>query len=153
MRDSWKNLRLALACCIPALFTGVLAAGQNAPPPAPPKRRRSRRHLRRRARRGLGRELLKFLIELARDCDLLIHECTFPQQAIDYRSKAGIGTWAHTSPQDLGKIAVAARAKSLVATHFGHFDTTNPVLKKHLARHMPIDGHTVFTRPDRIYEG
>jgi ribonuclease Z len=77
------------------------------------------------------------LIELARDCDLLIHECTFPQQAIDFRSKAGIGTWAHTSPQDLGKIAVAARAKSLVATHFGHFDTTNPVLKKHLAKHMP----------------
>jgi ribonuclease Z len=35
------------------------------------------------------------LIELARDCDLLIHECTFPQQAIDFRSKAGIGTWAH----------------------------------------------------------
>jgi ribonuclease Z len=79
------------------------------------------------------------LIELARDCDLLIHECTFPQAAIDFRSKAGIGTWAHTSPTDLGKIAVAARAKSLVATHFGHFDTTNPVLKRHLARHMPIE--------------
>ena len=31
------------------------------------------------------------LIELARDCDLLIHECTFPQKAIDFRSRAGIG--------------------------------------------------------------
>ena len=79
------------------------------------------------------------LIALAQDCDLLIHECTFPQQAIDFRSKAGIGTWAHTSPHDLGKIAVAARAKSLVATHFGHFDTTNPVLRKHLASHMPVE--------------
>ena len=79
------------------------------------------------------------LVELAQNCDLLIHECTFPQQAIDFRSKAGIGTWAHTSPHDLGKIAVAAKAKSVVATHFGHFDTTNPVLRKHLARHMPID--------------
>src|SRR5262245_12857941 len=79
------------------------------------------------------------LIELARDCDLLIHECTFPQKAIDFRSKAGIGTWAHTSPSDLGRIAVAARAKSVVATHFGHFDTTNPVLKKHLEKHMPIE--------------
>jgi ribonuclease Z len=79
------------------------------------------------------------LIELAQDCDLLIHECTFPQQAIDFRSKAGIGTWAHTSPLDLGRIAVDARAKSLVATHFGHFDTTNPVLRRHLAKHMPID--------------
>jgi ribonuclease Z len=79
------------------------------------------------------------LIELAKDCDLLIHECTFPQKAIDFRAKAGIGTWAHTSPVDLGKIAVAARAKSLVATHFGHFDTTNPVLRKHVAKHMPIE--------------
>jgi ribonuclease Z len=79
------------------------------------------------------------LIELAQDCDLLIHECTFPQKAIDFRAKAGIGTWAHTSPLDLGKIAVAARAKSLVATHFGHFDTTNPVLRKHVAKHMPIE--------------
>ena len=79
------------------------------------------------------------LIELAQDCDLLIHECTFPQKAIDFRSQAGIGTWAHTSPFDLGKIAVNARAKSLVATHFGHFDTTNPVLRKHLAKHMPAE--------------
>lgn len=79
------------------------------------------------------------LIELAHDCDLLIHECTFPQKAIDFRSKIGIGTWAHTSPFDLGKIAVAARTKSLVATHFGHFDTTNSVLRKHLAKHMPIE--------------
>jgi ribonuclease Z len=79
------------------------------------------------------------LIELARDCDLLIHECTFPQKAIDFRSKAGIGTWAHTSPLDLGKIAVASRAKSLVATHFGHFDTTNGILRRHLEKHMPIE--------------
>ena len=79
------------------------------------------------------------LIELARDCDLLIHECTFPQKAIDFRSKAGIGTWAHTSPLDLGRIAVESRARNVVATHFGHFDTTNPVLKKHLAKHMPIE--------------
>jgi len=79
------------------------------------------------------------LVELARDCDLLIHECTFPQKAIEFRSKAGIGTWAHTSPLDLGKIAVDSRAKALVATHFGHFDTTNVVLKKHLSKHMPIE--------------
>ena len=79
------------------------------------------------------------LIEMARDCDLLIHECTFPEKAIAFRSKAGIGTWAHTSPTELGRIAVESRAKAVVATHFGHFDTTSPVLKKHLAAHMPIE--------------
>lgn len=79
------------------------------------------------------------LVELAQGCDVLIHECTFPQKAIDFRSKAGIGTWAHTSPVDLGGIAVRSRCKALVATHFGHFDTTNDVLKKHMAAHMPVE--------------
>jgi ribonuclease Z len=27
----------------------------------------------------------------------------------------------------------------VVATHFGHFDTTSPILKKSLAKHMPIE--------------
>jgi ribonuclease Z len=79
------------------------------------------------------------LVELARGCDLLIHECTFPQKAIEFRSKIGIGTWAHTSPVDLGIIAQRSGAKALVATHFGHFDTTYEVLKKHMASHMPIE--------------
>jgi len=79
------------------------------------------------------------LVEMARGADLLIHECTFPQAAIDFRAKAGIGTWAHTSPTDLGKIATEAGVKSLVATHFGHFETTYPVLRKIIAKHMPIE--------------
>ena len=79
------------------------------------------------------------LIELARDADLLIHECTFPQSAIDFRSKAGIGTWAHTSPTDLGKIAVNARVGGLVATHFGHFDSTRPIMRELMSKHMPVD--------------
>lgn len=79
------------------------------------------------------------LVELARGADLLIHECTFPEKAIEFRSKAGIGTWAHTSPTELGKIAVAAEVKSLVATHFGHFDSTNPVLQDMMKAHMPVE--------------
>ena len=79
------------------------------------------------------------LIDLAQDCDLLIHECTFPQTAIDFRSKAGIGTWAHTSPLEFGRIAAESGAKAAVATHFGHFDTCNPVLRKLMAKHMPVE--------------
>ncbi len=79
------------------------------------------------------------MIELARDVDLLIHECTFPQKAIDFRSKVGIGTWAHTSPSEFGRIATESRAKQAVATHFGHFETTNTILRKHMAKHMPIE--------------
>jgi ribonuclease Z len=75
----------------------------------------------------------------ARDCDLLIHECTFPEEALEYRRRTDIGTSDHTSPLELGKLAAAANARMLVATHFGHFDTTSPVLKRFLAHHMPIE--------------
>ena len=77
--------------------------------------------------------------EMAQGADLLIHECTFPRTALEFRDKVGIGTSAHTSPKDLGEIASRAGVKYLVANHFGHFDTINPVLKKHLATHMPIE--------------
>jgi ribonuclease Z len=79
------------------------------------------------------------MVRLSQDADLLIHECTFPEAALEFRRKTGIGTYAHTSPLELGKLATRARVKSLVATHFGHFDTTNPVLKRYLAQHMPIE--------------
>jgi ribonuclease Z len=78
-------------------------------------------------------------IELSKDVDLMIHECTFPESAIEHRKKINIGTWSHTSPKELGKIAKAANAKSLVATHFGSYDTTNPVVKDIMSVHMPAD--------------
>ena len=79
------------------------------------------------------------LVDLAKGVDLLIHECTFPESALAFRRKAQVGTFAHTTPQELGELAVRAEVKSLVATHFGHFDTTNPVVQKFLSVHMPVD--------------
>lgn len=79
------------------------------------------------------------MARLAQGADLLIHECTFPEEALEFRRKVQIGTYAHTSPTELGKLATRAGVKSLVATHFGHFDTTSPVLKKSLAKHMHIE--------------
>lgn len=77
--------------------------------------------------------------ELARGADLLIHECTFPEAMIQHRLKSGVGTAAHTSPTELGQIAERAGAKSLVATHFGHFDSLSPVLKRAAGNHLPVD--------------
>jgi ribonuclease Z len=79
------------------------------------------------------------MLRLAEGADLLMHECTFPEEALEFRRKTNIGTYAHTSPTELGKLATRARVKNLVATHFGHFDTTNPVVKRYLAQHMPIE--------------
>jgi ribonuclease Z len=79
------------------------------------------------------------MVELAKDADILFHECTFPESFIEFRSKSGVGTFAHTSPTALGQIAVDAKVKKLVATHFGHFESTNQVIHKYAKHHMPID--------------
>ena len=79
------------------------------------------------------------MVELARGADLLIHECTFPQSFIDHRARTGVGTFAHTSPLGLGMIAREAGVKSVVATHFGHFDSTSPVLKRAAGKHLPTE--------------
>lgn len=79
------------------------------------------------------------MLRLSQNADLLIHECTFPEEALEFRRKVEIGTYAHTSPTELGRLATRAKVKSLVATHFGHFDTTSTILRKSLARHMPIE--------------
>jgi ribonuclease Z len=76
---------------------------------------------------------------LARGADLLIHECTFPQSFIDHRAKTGVGTFNHTTPAHVGETAALAGAKALVVTHFGHFDTVNPALKRAAVAHMPVE--------------
>jgi ribonuclease Z len=77
--------------------------------------------------------------KLARNADLLIHECTFPEAFIEHRRKSGVGTFNHTSPAQVGAVAVEANAKALVATHIGHFDSTSPVLKRAAGDHMPVE--------------
>ena len=46
------------------------------------------------------------LATLAKGADVLIHDCTFPEAFIEHRRKSGVGTFAHTSPRELGKLAV-----------------------------------------------
>ncbi|MBI1201186.1 MAG: MBL fold metallo-hydrolase [Rhodopseudomonas sp.] len=79
------------------------------------------------------------IAELAKGADLLIHECTFPEAFIEHRRKSGVGTFAHTSPTELGRLAHDSGVKHLVATHIGHFDSLSPVLKRAAAHHLPVD--------------
>lgn len=79
------------------------------------------------------------MVKLAASADLLIHECTFPETFIEHRKKTGVGTYAHTSPTELGIIASRANVKALVATHFGHFESTNPVIKAAGKLHFPVE--------------
>lgn len=76
---------------------------------------------------------------LAAGADLLIHECTFPESFIEHRKKTGVGIFAHTSPTELGVLATRAGVKRLLATHFGHFDSTHALLKRVAKHHLPVD--------------
>lgn len=79
------------------------------------------------------------MVRLAKDADLLVHECTFPESFIEFRRKTRAGIHAHTSPTQLGEIAKKANVKALVATHFGHFESTNTVIKRASKDHLPVD--------------
>ena len=79
------------------------------------------------------------MADFAKGADLLIHEATFPEAAIEYRAQNGIGTFSHTSPRELGRIAASAGVGQVIATHIGHWDSTNPILRKLAAQHMPIE--------------
>ena len=79
------------------------------------------------------------MVDFAMGADLLIHEATFPEAAIEFRAKNGIGTFSHTSPRELGRIARDAGVKHLIPTHIGHWDSTNPILRKLAAKHMPVE--------------
>jgi len=79
------------------------------------------------------------MVKLAQGVDLLVHECTFPEAFIEHRKKTGVGIFAHTSPTELGIIAKRASVKALVATHFGHFESTNPVILHAGKPHFPVE--------------
>ena len=79
------------------------------------------------------------MLKLAQDADLLVHECTFPEAFIEHRRKTGVGIFAHTSPTELGILAKKARVKALVATHFGHFESTSPVIRTAGKLHFPVE--------------
>lgn len=79
------------------------------------------------------------ILTLSRGADLLIHECTFTEAFIEHRRQSKVGTFSHTSPHDLGRLAVEAGVKQVVATHIGHVDSLSPVLKRAAGKHLPVD--------------
>ena len=79
------------------------------------------------------------IARLSQNADLLIHECTFTEEFIEHRRKSQVGTFAHTSPSDLGRLAVDCGVKHVVATHIGHVNSLSPVLKRAAAKHLPTE--------------
>jgi len=80
---------------------------------------------------------LDAMVEFAKGADVLIHDATFPQEAMDYRKQQGIGTFSHSTPREAGRIAQRAGVERLVANHIVHYDNPSPIVHKYLKSHFP----------------
>lgn len=58
------------------------------------------------------------IVELARDVDVLLYECTFLEEVMARRRMRG-----HSGPRGAGRVAAAAGARKLVLTHLGPYDS------------------------------
>ena len=85
------------------------------------------------------RALLDDIVGGMNSGDYGFYDRHFTEDFIEHRRKSAVGTFAHTSPSDLGRLAVSAGVKNLIATHIGHVDSTSPVLKRAAGKHLPID--------------
>jgi len=57
-------------------------------------------------------------IELARDVDVLVHECNFPDAEVETRKQLGYAWYIHSTPSGVARVARAAGPLKLVLNHF-----------------------------------
>jgi ribonuclease Z len=66
------------------------------------------------------------LIALAKDADVLVHECTLPDLEIEIRKRLGIAWKIHSTPRQVGEVAKKANARKLVLNHFAGWNAFSP---------------------------
>ena len=83
------------------------------------------------------------MIELAKDVDILIHECTFLDEILEQRTMK-----SHTGPSGVGRIAQRAGAKKLVLTHLGPYTSFEKTLEMASTggRYVGWNGPHVWTK-------
>jgi ribonuclease Z len=81
------------------------------------------------------------MIELAKDVDILIHECTFLEETIQQREMRG-----HSGPRDAGRVARKAGAKKLVLTHLGPYDSLPAAVEMASMYYGPRRGPEVWSQ-------
>jgi len=78
------------------------------------------------------------LNKIAQDCDLLVCECTLPDDMYEFAHEH-----FHCTPSDVGKIADAVNAKKLILTHISSFfldrlDEFKKIAEKHFNKEVII---------------
>ena len=85
------------------------------------------------------------MVDIARGADLLVQECTFPDEEIVKRRELGM-FWRHTGPNDVARIAREAGVQRIVLTHLGPYASSS-VAREVSSLHVPQDqGEEVLER-------
>lgn len=63
------------------------------------------------------------IVDLARNANLLVHECTLPDTELDERRAHGYATRIHSTPGQAGRVARRAGVKALVVNHFASWNS------------------------------
>ena len=93
------------------------------------------------------------MVELSKDVDVLVHECTFLEDILDYRQntegKKGaekVAWTGHTGPRGAGYIAKRAGAKKLVLTHLGPYDSPPAAIEMASMYYGPRRGPQIWSQ-------
>jgi ribonuclease Z len=83
----------------------------------------------------------QFFVDNAQGADLLIHECfntvkqLIERSGYPEKSAIGIGTMAHTSPEECGKVLALVKPRLAVAYHFFNDFDTAPEVERDIRKH------------------
>ena len=93
------------------------------------------------------------MVELSKDVDILVHECTFLEEILDFREKSEgkkegkkVAWTGHTGPRGAGRIAKLAGAKKLALTHLGPYDSTPAAIEMASMYYGPRRGPEIWSK-------
>jgi ribonuclease Z len=83
----------------------------------------------------------RFFVDNAQNADLLIHECfntvtqLMERSGYDEKMARGIGTMAHTAPEEAGRVLALVKPRLAVAYHFFNDFDTMPEIERDIRKH------------------
>jgi ribonuclease Z len=83
----------------------------------------------------------RFFVDNAQGADLLIHECfnsvkqLIERSGYDEKSARGIGTMAHTAPEEAGRVLDLVKPRLAVVYHFFNDFDTAPDIERDIRKH------------------
>jgi ribonuclease Z len=66
------------------------------------------------------------MVDLAREADILVHECNFPDEEVETRKKLGLAWYIHSTPSGVAQVARRAQPRTLILNHLVGWNDFSP---------------------------